>query len=182
MKITENGRAVCGIVLPEKPTPREIFAAEELAGYIGKISGAEITLSDEYKYSIIIGDPSRNKAAQTVMSIEEFDARVPGPEGFIIKSAKNYLLLAGSSNHPGEQERGTIYAVYEFLERFLGCSFAVYSKSSLDAGEFIPKMTDIAIGNETYIKKCADVGYRTAIIQYDFWVCLGGCFEMRLTF
>lgn len=170
MKITENGRAVCGIILPENPTPRESFAAEEFINYIEKMSGSKPEISAVYKYSVIIGGPSRNKAAKTVMSTEEFESLVPGPEGFIIKSGKNYLLLAGSCKHPGEQERGTIYAVYEFLERFLGCSFAVYSKRGLNAGEYVPEMTDIAVGNETYIRKCGDVGYRTAIIQYGFWV------------
>lgn len=170
MKITENGRAICGIVLPENPTLREIFAAQELMEYIKKISGAEVEISGSFENIIIIGGPDRNEAAKTFLSREDFEKMVPGPEGFIIKVENNKMLIAGSSKHPGEQERGTLYGVYEFLERFLGCSLAVYSKESVDAGEYVPKMTDILVEPATYVKSKSDVGYRTAIIQYGPWV------------
>ena len=126
MKITENGRAICGIVLPENPTLREIFAAQELMDYIKKISGAEVGISGIFENIIIIGGPDRNEAAKTLLSRDDFEKMVPGPEGFIIKVENNKMLIAGSSKHPGEQERGTLAGVYEFLERFLGCSLSVY--------------------------------------------------------
>ena len=37
MIIVENKRPMCGIVLPNNPTPRERFAADELISYIKKI-------------------------------------------------------------------------------------------------------------------------------------------------
>mgnify|MGYP003319000104 CR=1 FL=1 len=36
MKMIENGRVMCGIVMPQNPTPREEFAASELINYIKK--------------------------------------------------------------------------------------------------------------------------------------------------
>lgn len=170
MKITENKKALCGIVLPENPTPREKFAASELIAYIKKISGTELQITEEFENKIIIGKPSKNKYAKEIMREEEFDELVPGPEGFIIYSDDKNLLLAGSSKNEGEFERGTLYAVYEFLERFLGCSLAVYSNSFVDAGEYIPKNPDIIIPQTRYIKKASDVLYRTAIVQYSNWV------------
>ena len=170
MKITQNGKAVCGIVLPKEPTLRESFAAEELIAYIKKISGAELTLSDKFDYKIIVGEPAKNEAAKAFLTQEEFEKLVPGPEGFIIKADEKNLLIAGSSKHVGEQERGTVYGSYEFLERFLGCSLAVFSNSAAQAGEYVPHMADIEVKPFEYIQACSDVGYRTAIIQHGFWV------------
>ena len=76
---------VCGIVLPQFPTPRERFAAEELIGYIKKISGATLEVSDRYENRIIIGEPERNSVSEVVMTQSEFEALVPGPEGFKIR-------------------------------------------------------------------------------------------------
>ena len=170
MKIAQKGKAVCGIVLPENPTPREQFAAEELMDYVERISGVKLEISGDFDNTIIIGEPARNDAAKALLSQEEFEKLVPGPEGFIIKADERNLLIAGSSKHPGEQERGTLYGVYELLERYLGCSLAVYGNSAVNMGEFVPEKADIEIDSGEYIRPCADVGYRTAIVQYDMWV------------
>ncbi len=104
------------------------------------------------------------------MSQEEFESKVPGPEGFIIYSDEHTLWLSGSSKNGLEMERGTVYAVYELLERFCGCSLSAYIKEGVEGGEFVPKISKIEISNTTYIKKCADIPYRTAIAQYNVWV------------
>mgnify|MGYP003462456535 FL=1 len=145
MKITEKGKSVCGIVLPQNPTKRELHAAEEIICYIKKISGAEIEITDKYEYKIIIGEPDKNDYAKELMSQQEFEKLVPGPEGFIIYSDEKCLFLAGSSKNEHEMERGTVYAVYEFLERCLGCSLCAYSKDNVDAGEYLPEKSDIEI-------------------------------------
>lgn len=170
MEIVKNGMPVCSILLPQSPTPRERFAAEELITYVKKISGATLEISDRYEKRILIGEPERNPASAAVMTQLEFEALVPGPEGFIIDIAENTLLLAGSSKNPMEQERGTLYAVYELLERYLGCSFAAYSKKGLAAGEFVPQTANIQLSPDRYTKSSSDVGYRTAIAQYGMWV------------
>lgn len=169
MKLTINGKANSCVILPDNPTKREIFAADELIYYIEKISGAYLPKKSQFKNRIIIGGPSKNKVASEIISPEEFSKKVTGPEGFIIKICDNDILLAGSENS-GDFERGTIYAVYEFLELFLGCSLASFSNSAIEAGEFIPSITDIEVGKAVYIKEKADLSYRTAIVQYDVWV------------
>ena len=117
MKIVENGKAVCGIVLPKEPTPRELFAAQELISYVERISGARLEITDSYANKIIIGEPDKNPMAAQMLSQTEFDAQVPGPEGFMILAQGDSLLLAGSSKNPNEKERGTVYSVYYFLEQ-----------------------------------------------------------------
>lgn len=170
MKIVGNKIPLAGISLPDNPTPREVFAAEELVRYIKLVSGAELSLTEDCENTVIIGEPKRNPLAEKIISQKEFEETVPGPEGFIIKSTDNMLLLAGSSSHTGEQERGTIYAVYELLERFMGCSLSAYAKEGIDAGEFIPKADSIELNNICYVKGSSDVSYRTAIVQYSEWV------------
>lgn len=169
MKIVENGKAMCGIVMPKNPTSREKFAASELIRYIERISGVKLEITEQFENKIIIGEPSKNSYAKELLSQEEFDKLVPGPEGFLIYANEKNLLLAGSSNNPNEMERGTVYSVYDFLERCLGCSLAAFSKSGLDAGEFVPQKNTIDIAPIKYVKACADVSYRTAIVQYDCW-------------
>ena len=169
MKIIEHSRAMCGIVMPKNPTPREEFAAGELISYIKKISGASLEITDRYENKIIIGEPDRNPYARELMTQEQFDALVPGPEGFLIYAKGNYLLLAGSSKNANEMERGTVYGIYAFLEKCLGCSLAAFSKSGVEAGEYVPKQESIEISDISYAKASADVSYRTAIVQYDAW-------------
>lgn len=168
MEIIKDGIMISKVILPEIPTPREKFAAEELSIYLEKICGA---FSENYdgKTKIIIGGPERNAAAKELISEKEFDEEVPGPEGFMIFVKGDVLLLAGSSKNENEFERGTLYAVYEFLERVLGCSFAAYAGSAYNAGEFIAKSENIIIPEMKYVKKCADVEYRCAIVQYGAW-------------
>ena len=64
-----------------------------------------------------------------------------------------------------------MYAVYEFLERFLGCSFAAYAGSSLDAGEIVPKTGTIILSDIFYTKPHGDGlefidGTKEAIVRY----------------
>ena len=169
MKIVDNNKPTCGIVLPQSPTKRELFAADELIYYIEKISGAKLEITDECENKIIIGEPYKNKYAKSIITQDEFDTLVPGPEGFIIYSDEKNLLLAGSSKNEHELERGTLYSVYEFLERYLGCSLCAYAKEGIDAGEYIPEMSNIEIPDIKYVKACADIEYRTAIVQYSAW-------------
>lgn len=158
------------IVLPEEPTSRESFAAEELSKYLSEIFGccpeirAELPSSGE---KIIIGGPERNRAACGLITEGEFDSLVPGPEGIFIKTyGTDALLLAGSSKNPTECERGTIYAVYELLERFFGASFAAYVNPEIAGGNKIPKLLEFELRDAEYIKPAADLKYRAAIVQY----------------
>ena len=105
MKIIDNGRVMCGIVMPQNPTPREEFAASELINYIKKISRAKLEITDQYKNKIIIGEPYKNPYARELLSQEEFEELVPGPEGFMIYAKGNHLLLAGSSKNAASNFR-----------------------------------------------------------------------------
>jgi hypothetical protein len=79
------------------------------------------------------------------------------------------VLIAGSSRHEGEHERGTVYGVYELLERYCGCVLAAFSSPDENAGEIVPIKDVLELDGVDYCKPCADRPYRTAIVQYSNW-------------
>lgn len=171
MRLVEQGAPNATIIIPESPTSREQFAAAELQKYIQQLSGGVLPIVSDttavHGNVILIGGPQRNARTKQLINITTFDQEVPGPEGLMIRTfGKNTLVLAGSTANPNEKERGTLYAVYEFLERFLGCSFVAYGKPGTNIGEYIPHRPTLAIGAIQYSKPKADLPYRTAIVQY----------------
>lgn len=160
MKLTKNSGY--RLLLPTDPTPRETFAAEELSRYLKHC--LNMTPQNE-GISIMIGGPDRNPATAKWITNEEFDTLLTEAEGICIRIDKNRILLAGSQHHE-DQERGTLYAVYEFLERYFGCCFAAYSAPNIDAGKIVPDYEELDLPEGEYIKNGADRPYRTAIVQY----------------
>ncbi|MEP7109918.1 MAG: DUF4838 domain-containing protein, partial [Ferruginibacter sp.] len=171
MDIAINGKARAVIVKPSEATLRENLAAEELQKYIRQISGALLAIKTDKDNVggnlLLIGGPERNKKTAELISQVKFDAEVPGPEGMMIKTfGENKLVLAGSSKNPREYERGTLYAVYEFLETYLGCSFVAYGKPGKGIGEYIPSQKTISVSSIDKVQSKADIPYRTAIINH----------------
>ncbi len=166
-----NRKTEMSILLPEEPTARECFAAEELQKYLELILGVRFPIeacgASASKKRILIGGPERNKLTRVYISEEQFDREVPGPEGMMLRTlAPDTLLLAGSSKNPNERERGTLYAVYELLERYCGCSLSAFSSYEIDAGEYVPRLEEISLSSVDYVKASADLPYRCAIVQY----------------
>ena len=170
MKLYQNLAAV--IVLPADPMPTEQFAAEELAKYLKQTMGMEVPVADkagEGVYTFVIGSPARNAAAAAFISAEQFVADVPGPEGIYINIGEQGTLIAGSDDGD-TRNRGALYAVYEYCERYLDCCFGVYTKPGTLGGEIIPTYDELTLPNEVYCKAKADLPYRAAVVQYNNWV------------
>ncbi len=166
MILSKNTKTV--IVMPALPTEREKFAAHELATYLKRSLSVEAVFGnspEDNANNFLIGGPSRNSAFAALIPQIEFGALLTGAEGIFIEVRDNTVLLAGSEGY-NDDERGTVYAVYEFSERFLGCSLAAYSRPDSDVGETVPRCDSITISDARYVKAHADRPYRTAIIQY----------------
>ena len=164
--MTIDRNSVIAVVIPEVPHSTEQFAAEELVRYLRLSLDADAAVSHSWKkgaFNFVIGSPMRNRYASAFLEEGIFRESVPGPEGMYICIREEAVLLAGSGDNDG-YDRGTLYAVYEFLERFAGCCFGAYSKPGIKAGEVIPRLEALHIGETTYIKKAADLPYRTAIV------------------
>jgi len=108
------------IINPKKATITEKFAAEELQKYLGKITGEnfEIKNSKWYtKFTIAVAN-------------QEIKGLSLAREEYAIKSVKKGVVLSGGG------DRGTLFAVYDFLER-LGCRW--YYCDEID--EIVPTLT-----------------------------------------
>lgn len=167
-----NCTSSIAVVIPSLPTMREKFAAEELQKYLSQIlPGISVNIcGDDHTVEInkiLIGGPEQNKITAQYISEKDFDEIVPGPEGMYIQAfGDDTLVLAGSSKNINENERGTLYGVYELLERYFGCSFSAYFNPEFVGGEYIPQLDEVDLTGISYIHAAADNSYRTAITEY----------------
>jgi len=121
------------IVTPKDATITEKFAAEELQSYLGKITGENFEIKNSKggtKFGITVAN---QKIQDLNLTREEY----------VIKSVKDGLILSGGGN------RGTLYAVYDFLEK-LGCRW--YYPYEID--EIVPKLTV-----EEVLKACSNLDF-----------------------
>ena len=115
LRLADAGRTAYTIVLHRSATPPERHAAQELARFLGEISGAAFPVREldavpaNLDASIRIGVD----AANGIVSPMEISRL--GQEGYILRSKGSTLAIVGG------RPRGTLYGVYSFLEDHLGC-------------------------------------------------------------
>jgi len=121
-----------GILLSKDCDEVEKFAARQLQKYIAKSTGQFIPLLAPQdlagKVVIQIGSKLENSFSDSV-----------GEDDYVIKSAEGKLILSGATS------RATLYSVYHFLEKYMGCRWYFPDPEE----EIVPKK-DIAV-----IKKIA---------------------------
>ncbi|HON92447.1 MAG TPA: DUF4838 domain-containing protein [Sedimentisphaerales bacterium] len=128
--ISKDGQAQAIIVLAPDASEPEQYAAKELAQFLGQITGAEFKVVDrknEQASCLFVG-PGAAKWADGQFSTEGL-----GAEGIVLKTVGDDLILAGG------RPRGTLYAVYTFLEDQLGCRWWSSTEST------IPRKPTVAI-------------------------------------
>ena len=121
------------IVVAPGASPVTRFAAEELRNFLSKTMGADVPLAEspsEGKASLVLGVNEWSKAAGV-------DPSALPRDGFWIKTFGNRVYIAGVDDAKVDIkkllplgvkanfkfERGTLFGVYEFLERFAGVRF-----------------------------------------------------------
>ncbi|MDY0165486.1 MAG: DUF4838 domain-containing protein [Thermoguttaceae bacterium] len=120
--VLEKDRPVT-IVLPDAPISAERTAAEELATYLGKMTGAPciVVAENEAKHSAVY------LGSTTLAKQEGIDCEQLGKEAWILRAKGGNLIVAGG------RPRGTLYGAYDVLER-LGVVWP-----DVDA-EFVPEI------------------------------------------
>jgi hypothetical protein len=120
--ISQDGQAKTIIVIASDAPEPEQHAAKELAEFLGKIAGAKFESAGQAKQnaSCIFVGPAAAKWADEPVSTDGL-----GAEGIVIKTVGDDLVLAGG------QPRGTLYAVYSFLEDQLGCRWWSSTESTI---------------------------------------------------
>lgn len=145
LSITNAGQPVARIIVPRRPTATEQFAADELQSYLERISGATVVIGPEEDFvegpRLLIGNTD---AGRSITPIEGDE-----PETFVVRADGDDLVLRGAT------DRGTIYAVYDFLEQDLGCRWL----GPGEAWEEIPEQATIEVG-EIDRTESPDMKYR----------------------
>ena len=124
LTLTNDGKSEYTIVLTRDASPSEKHAAKELQKYLSMISGVAIPIyRDNEKISgpmILVGDGPLLRQIDSNIDIDDL-----GDEGFIIRTRTPHIIIAGG------KARGTMYAVYSFLEDVLGCRWYTHEISHI---------------------------------------------------
>jgi hypothetical protein len=139
--LAQNQKTAYIIVVGSEATPAERTAARELSEYSQKITGATFAIKAEKDVQtgapqILIGRGARVKKL-----LPKQDWAALGTDGIVIKTVGSTLILSGG------QPRGTLYAVYTFLEEKLGVRWWTAEAT------LIPKKRELRIApqNVTYV-------------------------------
>ena len=114
------------------------FAAAELNKYLSLLCAA----TDRYLFELVE------------------DETLAPEEQHILIGSRRVTLKAGT--------KGLLFAVYEFLEKYCGCSFGAMNHPEVNTGEFVPRLDELKLPQEEH-HHIPDLPYRTAIIQYNAW-------------
>ena len=126
--VADGGSTDYKIVIDPKASASEQHAAAELQTFLEKICGARLSITQEAGAGpkIFVGPG---------LALERLSGGIElaglGDEGFVIRTVGPHLVLAGG------RPRGTLYACYEFLDRYLGCRWFTPKVSRIPARKTI---------------------------------------------
>ena len=142
VELVRDGKPVATIVIPTQPLEVEAYAAKELQYHIEASTGARLS---------IVGDTNVSTGAriclgrsQAAMAAKVDPSALPG-NGYVIKTVGDDLCIAGRDS-PGDPlgadtQEGTLFGVYELLERDLGVRWLWPGK----LGEVIPRRKNLSL-------------------------------------
>ncbi|MBZ5639677.1 MAG: DUF4838 domain-containing protein [Acidobacteriia bacterium] len=132
LTLARGGHSEVRLFLARDASLAERSAAAELSTYLEKCTGAQFPVEPEAPSpcpgpAVYVG-PTR------FASMRGIDLSATGPEDWVIRSGPGWLVLAGG------RPRGTLYAVYRFLERHVGVRWwSPYEES-------VPSRRRLAVG------------------------------------
>ena len=138
------------VVLSEKPLPVVQFAADELTNFLSRALGKAVpvvTAPTPGKMSIVVGTNVWSEVAG-------IDVGKLPRDGFVVKSAHGRIFIAGRDMdgpfNPAKDwkggEKATLFGVYDFLERYVGCRF--YFPGEI--GEVVPRVNSFTVPEGEY--------------------------------
>lgn len=130
--LAQGGKTEYVVISAQVATEAEAYAARELADYLGRITRATIPVVAENNP---VTAPRRIFVGWTDFAARhKIDAARLGDEEWVIRTVEPDLMIVGG------RPRGTLYGVYAFLERELGCHW-------LDQNtEVVPSIPDLRLG------------------------------------
>ncbi len=134
-RIASGGKASATIVVSARASAVERFVAGELQDYLGRITGAAFEIRDDQQ-----GLPSGLRSIQVGRTLASQRLKIRPEklerEAYRIKTAGSDLFLTG------DDDDGTQFAVYDFLERYCGVRWFWPGEN----GEEVPRKPDLAVG------------------------------------
>jgi hypothetical protein len=131
--LVSEGKTDYVIALPAAADDPVRKAGEELRDHLRQVTGAELKIVSEDE---VAGDAPRivvGPAKCLKQLVPGLDPDSSGHDGILIKTVGKNLVLAGRGT------RGTLYAVYTFLEDVVGCRWWTSEES------YVPKKAVLAI-------------------------------------
>lgn len=143
--LVQDGRAAAVIVLPSQPNAVERYAAQEFAGHLAKATGATVPVQTE---DALDGAATATRiylgATQAAQRTGLDGKRLPR-ETFTLRSTNRALFIVGCDEGGDPLDRdtsaGTLFGVYEWLERELGVRWLWPG----DLGTFVPRAGEVAL-------------------------------------
>ncbi|MGC9319305.1 MAG: DUF4838 domain-containing protein, partial [Armatimonadota bacterium] len=146
MTLATGGETSYAVVVDPEATVAEKHAADELSSFLGQVTGAQFEVVESAqpldRPCLIVG-PGR--AAREIAPDLGYDDL--SPDGIVIETVGDNLVLAG------DRPRGTLYAVYTFLEDVVGCRWWS-SKAST-----IPQRPDLTLPDQ-HVRYVPPLEYR----------------------
>lgn len=139
--LAENGASAYRVVYPDSASSAESYAATEFVTLFGDATGANLPMSVDSAVSynpegryISIGSTSLAESAGVTADPEALNQ-----DGFVAKTVGKNLYILGAN------DRGTIYGVYDFLEKMTGIRFISGDVTYIPETQTLPLYeTDIA--------------------------------------
>lgn len=119
------------IVISEKATETEIFAANELKKYVAKVSGTSLKIVSEDKVSDSFNQYILSVGKTKFFTNAKLSVTEKNQDSFIIKSVDKVVVFCGY------RDRGTLYSVYDFLEKILGIYFLTSKYEHIPQSDYI---------------------------------------------
>lgn len=119
LSLSRGGRTEYVIALARDAAPPEKTAARELRHYLGLATGAELAILDSAGAAgraVIAVGPGAARLVAPDLDLERTGDGGLGHDGIVLTTVGKHLVLTGAEG----SRRGTLYAVYEFLEREVG--------------------------------------------------------------
>lgn len=150
LQLAAGGKTRYSIVVDPEAIASEKHAAAELAVFLKQVTGADFPVQTTAQMPagplLLVGPGRAASQVAPQRSLEDLK-----PDGIVIETVGEHLLLAG------DRPRGTLYAVYSFLEDAVGCRWWSSKVST------IPSLPDLTV-TEQHVRYVPPLEYRES-----FW-------------
>ena len=157
LTLVNAGKSEYKIALPDEPTLVQQTAASDLQTYLQRATDAKLPIVSASDVASVDGEKllilGPGALSQRTLGVDESAIKT---DGIVVKVVGDDVVLTGAP------ERGTLYAVYEFLEREVGVRWL----SSTD--EFTPKTTTLTVDDVLSIDYAPKLVYRESFYRDAF--------------